>query len=278
MSQQASTNFIASFDSLVKHAYQQGSKLRDTVRVKTGVVGSTHRFPKMGKGVASERVPQTDVIPMNISHSNATATLQDWNAPEYTDIYDLSKLNFDERSELAKVIGYAMGRRLDQLIIDAADSGANSTTVGTDVGGTATGLNLEKILRAKRLMDDAGVPEEGRTMVTSAQAVEQALLDAEITSRDYNALMPLMEGALTRFAGFEFKFIESRTEGGIAKPSTRTNLAYHRDAVGLAIGLDMRTDVTWVSEKTSWLTNGIFSAGAVTIDDEGVYEVLTTEA
>jgi len=279
MSVFAISNFVSSFDTLVKKQYQMGSKLAGKVRTKSGVVGSTHRFPIIRKGTATPRIPQADVTPMDIQHSNATATLTDWSAAEYSDVYDLAKLNFDERRELVDTAVMAMGRRFDQLIINAMDSSAFATQVDKNVGGSNTGMNIEKILRAKRLLDDNGVPAEGRVMVTSARAVEQALADAEITSADYNQLMPLMSGQLTRIAGFEFVFVESRTEGGIPlATNTRNNFAFHKDAVGLAVGIDIRTETNYIPEKTSTLINTLFSAGAVTIDTDGVIDVLTHEA
>lgn len=279
MSQNASTNFVTSFDAMVKGAYQGEMKLRNTVRLKTGVVGSTHRFPKMGKGLAQPRVPQTDVIPMNVTHGHATATLTDWSAPEYTDVYDIEKLNFDEKKELAKIVGQAMGRRLDQLILDALASGANSTQVGVNVGGSNSGLIIEKFLRAKRLMDDKGVPSQGRHMAVSAYSIETALSQEKIGSTDYNTVKALATGELDGYAGFKIHMIESRDEGGLPlSTNVRNNFAWHQDAVGLAIGLDMRVDVDYISEKTSWLTNGLFSAGAVVIDNEGAFDVLTYEA
>lgn len=280
MSVFASTNFVSSFDTLVKKQYQMGSKLAGKVRTKSGVVGSTHRFPKINKGVAIQRIPQTDVTPMDVQHSTATATLTNWSAADYSDVYDLQKLNFDERKELVDTAVMAMGRRLDQLIIDAMAASAFATQVSDDLGGTNSGLNIEKILRAKRLLDDNGVPTDGRVMLTSARAVEQALLEAEVTSGDYNALMPLMNGQLTRFAGFDFIFIEARSsEGGIPLAANiHNNFAFHRDAVGLAVGIDIRTEINYVPEKTSTLVNALFSAGAVSIDTDGIIDVLTYES
>lgn len=280
MSIQASSNFVTSFDAMVKQNYQGMMKLRGAVRLKTGVVGSSHKFPKMGKGLAQPRIPQTDVVPMNVSHDSATATLTDWSAPEYTDVYDIAKLNFDERKELAKVVAGAMGRRLDQLILDAMAASANSTQVGVNIGGTNSGMVVEKILRAKRLMDAKGVPNDGRRhMALSAYGLEVALLETEIGSSDYNVLKPLVSGELKAWGGFQFHVIEDRDEGGLPlATNTRNNFAWHQDAVGLAIGIDIRTDVEYIAEKTSWLTNGLFSAGAVTIDTDGVFDVLTYEA
>ncbi len=69
MTANVSPAFITMFASEVHHAYQAESKLRDTVRLKTGVVGSTAKFPKVGKGVATQVTPMTDVVPLNTAFS-----------------------------------------------------------------------------------------------------------------------------------------------------------------------------------------------------------------
>lgn len=273
MSLQASTNFKTEFDSLVKQDYQGGSMLAGKVRTKQAKA-KTQRFPKMGKGLASLRIPQTDVIPMNVGHSFADATLVDWNAPEYSDILDLDKLAFDEKQELVKVSLRAMGRRYDQIIIDAMNAAAFATAVGINIGGTNTSLNVAKILRAKRLLDANGVPAEGRVMIINAAAMEGALNDTKIGSSDYNVIKSLYEGTLNKYAQFEFIMIEDRVEGGLPiTGNTRTCFAFHKEAVGLAISHEIATDVSWIAEKTSWLINTLFSAGAVTIDINGVIKV-----
>jgi len=279
MSTTLSTAFIATFDAEVKQAYQGAAKLFGSVRTKTGVNGSTHRFPKLGKGLAQPRIPQSDVVPMNVQHSNVTATLEDWNAPEYTDIFNQAKVNFDERKELKMAIASAMGRRMDQLIIDAADAGANATQVDDNIGGTNTGLNTTKLRRAKRLMDAAGVPATDRTFVHGAIGLEQLLGETNATSSDFNSVKSLVNGEIDTWLGFKFVMIEDRDEGGLdLTTNIRKNFAYHKQALGLAIGMNMETKIDWIPEKTSWLTNGTFSAGAIGIDDAGIYEVLTYEA
>lgn len=279
MSNTISNAFVAQFDAEVKQAYQGASMLFGTVRTKTGVVGSTHRFPKMGKGLAQPRIPQTDVIPMNVAHSNATAILEDWNAPEYSDVFDLQKINFDERKELRNAVAGALGRRMDQLSIDAMDASANSTQVDQDVGGTGTGLNTAKLRRLKRLMDAAGVPATDRYFVHSALGLEQLLGETDVTSSDFNSVKALVNGEVDTWLGFKFKMIEDRDEGGLdVTANIRKNFGYHKAGVGLAVGINMMTKIDWIAEKTSWLINGMFSAGSVVIDDNGVYEVLTDES
>jgi hypothetical protein len=57
-----SSAFVTLFDAEVKQAYQGKAKLVGAVRQRRGVEGSVVKFPKVGRGVATLRVPQTDVI------------------------------------------------------------------------------------------------------------------------------------------------------------------------------------------------------------------------
>ncbi len=281
MSKSLTDAAVASFDAQVKHAYQGSGKLRNTVRVRTGITGSTHRFPKMGKGTATKRVPQSDVTPMNVSHTNATATLEDWNAAEYTDLFDQAEVNFEEKRELATVIAGAIGRREDQLILDAIDAASTTLTVSTDIGGTGSNLNTTKVRRAKKLLVDQGVNFErgNQTFVMGASQLEALLGDTDANTIDKNAIKALYDGEIKYWVGFEFITIETRSEGGLpVSSSVRTNYAYDRMSTGLAVGLDFRTEINYVPQKTSWLCNGLFKAGAVGVDALGIVEISCTES
>lgn len=281
MSTTLTDNAVAQFDSQVKHAYQGMGILRPAVRVRTGVVGSTHRFPKVGKGLAVQRVPQTDVVPMNISHTKATATLADWIAAEYTDVFDQQKVNYSERALLAHVIAGGITRREDQMIIDALDASATSLTVADTIGGN-DGMNVTKARRAKRLLDQGGVPASDRHFVHSSIALEQMLGLTPATSADFNTVRALVNGELKSWLGFQWWMIEDRTEGGLPLATNdRTCFAFHggaMGAIGLAIGIDFRTEVNYVPEKTSWLAAGLFTAGAIAIDDAGIVDVTIDES
>jgi hypothetical protein len=281
MSVNLTTAQVQSFDDIVKQAYQGMGKLRVSVRVKTGVVGNTHRFTKIGKGTATPRVPQTDVTPMNIGYSTATATLTDWAAPEYTDIFNQQKVNFDEQRQLAMVIAGAITRREDQLILDAIDAASTSLTVSTDIGGTGSNLNTAKFRAAKKELDAGGVPPQDRYFVMHANNLYGLLGDSTATSVDYNAIKALVDGAIDTWLGFKTIMLETRTEGGLPLATgVRTCYAYHgggMGAIGHAVGIDFKTEVNYIPEKTSFLANGLYSAGSVGIDAEGIVEISCTE-
>jgi hypothetical protein len=267
------------FDEQIKAAYQQAGILRPHVRVRTGVVGNTCEFRRYGRGMATPRVPQTDVVPMNTAYAKRQAVLTDWNAAEYTDVFDQATTNVDEKPIVAANIANAIGRREDQMILDALDAANPTANIDTNVGGANTGMNLAKLRRAKRFLDDRAVPNGMRCLVHSAEALEQLLSLPEVTSSDYNTIRALVNGELNTYMGFTLAMIEARDEGGLPKTGVlRTSFAFDKMAVGLAIGIDYRNEVYYIPEKTSWLANGLFKAGAVTIDDLGVVEIQHTES
>ncbi len=275
-----SNAFVTLFDTEVKQAYQADAVLRNTVRLRTGVTASTHKFPKIGAGVAQVRVPQTDVTPLNVSYSQATVTLTDYIAAEYSDIFNQSKVNFDERQELVQVVGKAIGRRSDQMIIDALAASSTSLTVATSIGGAGTNLNMAKLREASRLLNTANVPAEDRFILIHASQLSSLLSETAVTSSDFNSVKALVQGDITSFMGFNFITIGDRTEGGLTgggSGQTRKVYAYHKMAVGMAESMAIRSEINYIPEKTSYLVSSMFSAGAIAIDAGGCVDITCTE-
>jgi hypothetical protein len=274
-----SNAFVQLFDAEVKQAYQAKAQLVGAVRQRRGVEGSSVKFPKVGKGVATARIPQTDVTPMNVGFSQVTCTLADWNAAEYSDIFSQQKVNFDERQELVQVVANAIGRRQDQIILDALAASSTSLVVTEDEGGDNTGLNVAKLRAAKKLLDKNNVPFDNRHAVIHANSLASLLGETSVTSSDFNTVRALVSGEVNTFLGFTFHTIGDRAEGGLPVASSERKLwFFHRDAIGYAEGIAPRTEVNYVPEKTSFLVNALFSAGAIAIDAEGIVEVQTTDA
>jgi hypothetical protein len=279
MSISLSNAFVTLFDAEVKQAYQGKAMLVGAVRQRRGVEGSTVRFPKVGRGVATPRISQADVTPLNVGFSNVTCTLSDWNAAEYSDIFSQAKVNFDERQELVQVLGNAIGRRQDQLILDALSAATGTGTVSNDIGGTDTNMNVAKLREAKRQLDRANVPPEGRHIILHASGLASLLAETAVTSSDFNTVKALVAGEINTFLGFTFHILGDRSEGGLAIDLSldRTCFAFHKDAIGYAEGIAPRTEINYIPEKTSFLVNSVFSAGAVAIDSEGIVKITARE-
>ena len=265
MSQNLSTVAATEFDTEVKHAYQGMKTLRECVKTRNGVVGDTYDFRTMGKGAATPRTGSSaDVVPMGIGHALVPATLVDYEAPEYTDIYDQATVNFDEVVELAQTIAGAMGRRDDQSIIDALSAGGTSVDKSTATLTTP----LLVLTDASSRLNAVEAPMEERYFVCDESFINAMLNNTTIASADYNSIRLLMSGEVDSFMGFKFKVIGSaRSEGGLG---TDIQYAFHKAAIGHAVGIDMKTRVDYIPHKTSWLSIGMWKAGSVAIDAEGI--------
>ena len=272
-----STAFVDLFDSEVKQAYQAESVLRGTMRTRTGVAGNTVKFPTIGKGVATLRVPQTDVTPLNVTYGQVTATMEDYIAAEYSDIFQQSHINFDERSELVQVVSKSIARRMDQIMIDALNAASGTTAVATSIGGATTNMNIEKLRATAKAMNQNNVPSEGRHLLMHASQLDALLGETEITSQDFASVKALVQGEINTFMGFKILTVGDRDEGGLPKPSTRTCFAWHKDAMGYAESMAQKTEVNYVPEKTSFLVSSMFSAGSVSIDGAGIVKISCTE-
>ena len=276
--------FVTLFEAEVHQAYQSSAILRNVARMRTGVEGSTAKFPILAKGSASVRTPSTDVVPLNGTFSSVTATLVDYVASEYSDIFNQAKINFDERQELAKLVGNAIGRREDQIIIDALIAGSAGTTVANTVvtsgSGSASDLNVGKIIEAKKGLDSKSVPPTDRHMIIHANSLASLLGDERAISADFAQVQALVRGEVNSFMGFQIHMIGDRDEGGLPKDGSndRTCLAFHRDAIGCAVGIPPKTEVNYIPEKTSFLVTAMYSAGAIVIDANGLVDITCRES
>jgi hypothetical protein len=283
MAQSITNAFVTLFDAEVKQAYQGEASLLGSVRLRQGVQGNTYKFPKLGKGSATARIPQTDVTPLNVTYSQVTATMSDYNAAEYSDIFHQAKVNFDERQELVQVVSKAIGRRMDQLILDGLDAASSPSTVAKTVvtsgSATASNLNVGKLIAAKKALDANNVPFDDRHIIVHANNLSGLLGDERAISGDFATVKALVAGEINSFLGFRFYVIGDRDEGGLPlSTNDRTCFAFHRSSIGMAVNMNQKTEINYVPEKTSFLVNSMFSAGAVAIDDEGIVKITCDES
>tara|TARA_B100002019_G_C21217872_1_gene572973 strand:+ start:563 stop:1423 length:861 start_codon:yes stop_codon:yes gene_type:complete len=276
--------FVQLFDAEVHQAYQSSAVLNGAARTRTGVVGSTVNFPKVGKGQASVRTPATDVVPLNTAFSSVSCSLTDYVAAEYSDIFLQTKINFDERRELAQVVGNAIGRRQDQVLLDALGTASAGSTVANTVvttgSATASNLNVGKIIEAKKLLDKKNVPAQNRHMIIHANNLSGLLSDERAISSDFQTIQALVQGSINQMMGFTFHILGDRDEGGLSIDGSndRTCFAFHQSAVGVAVGIAPSTEINYIAEKTSFLVTGKLSMGSVVIDTDGLVDVTCREA
>jgi len=125
MSVQITTAFVEQYKSNVFHlAQQKGSRLRDAVRTET-VVGKAHFFERIGSTAALKRTSRhSDTPRVDTPHSRRKVTMDDYDWADLIDNEDKVRMLISPSSEYAQAGAWAMGRAMDDAIIDAA-SGNN---------------------------------------------------------------------------------------------------------------------------------------------------------
>lgn len=297
MAHDISKAYVTKFDDMIKQAYQEnGGKLRSAVHVRTGVVGMSHTFNVYGMGFAKDApTAGGDVTTMGSKANSIECILTGKQASEYSNIFEADQVNFDDEQELVKVIASALGRAEDQLVIEALKSAAGQTTntasdympaghkiaIDFETTGTDSGLTVEKIEEAVVVLDDAGVPAEGRIFVAPAKAKRALLASAKATSGDFvGEVRPLVNGQIDTFLGFKFIWVGDTVDGtdkyGLPGVGTanRDCFALHESALALAVGnLDKASRIDYVAQKMSYLVAAPLRAGAVVREGRGVVQV-----
>ena len=278
------------FDAMVKIEYRsRGFLLRDTVRLRTDVIGNTCQFRKVGHVVANPVAFQNTIAIQDPGFSAHTAILQKFAAGTGVDTIQDLTVNYDTKRELSFVVAMAIGRRSDQIILDAMRAAlTGNTTAISDLGNEALAANTESNMTYKKLrtvvgrFDQDAVPIGERFCAMSGSNLRNVLQSQQIISRFYTSNDVVADGNLNykELLGMNIRILPDMVEGGlpIVEGSVRACYAWHKMSTGMAIGQDMRTEVSYLPRETSYFINGLFYAGAVVVDSRGIFQINCNES
>jgi len=272
---------VKQFEAEVHQVFQEeGNSLRGATRERN-IEGNKTQFPVLGKLQMAQRVVGTPLITSNQTATAVEVTTTKYSVSQYTDIFLAGEVNFDAKQEAAKSVAMALGRQLDQVIIDALNASSTSKTVADNLSGSADNLILLQITKAAELLDNDNVGGE-RIFVAHSSGIHHFLAsEPKGTSIDYVAQKVLLSGKMTDpYYGFHFIMLGDRAEGGLPVPSAnhRTSFAFSRQAMGTAIGMDQTVEINYVPTMGAHLVSGFLSAGSKSIDDTGIVKVTTDES
>jgi hypothetical protein len=135
-------------------------------------------------------------------------------------------------------------------------------------------MTYAKYTQIIEFFEDNAVPLGDRFVAMSGNNFRALLQEQEFTSTFYTANRVLDKGMVREYLGLNVIIIPDMTEGGLPLAGNiRSAFAWHRQSTGMGVGQNFRTEINYIPEKTSWLVNGVFSAGAVVIDNRGVLQV-----
>lgn len=288
MSFEIDTAFVEEYSSTVTMLSQQrGSKLRNSVMVDTGVVGTRKAYEQVGEVAASTPAGRHADSPLNSTpHGKRWANLADKEVGDLIDDFDKVRTLIDPANPYTKAQGWALGRAFDDTIITAATGTATTGATGTgseafdttnqQIVHGSTGMSVDKLRQGLRILKANDVDlDQDIFCVIAAQQEDDLLAETDVKSIDFNATKPLAEGRVARFLGVNFIMCNRLTLSG----TTRSCLLYPRSAIQLSIGKDITRFIARRPDKRfSWYAYQCHSIGAVRMENKQVVEIQCTES
>jgi hypothetical protein len=281
------TWMVKQFGSNVEFLVQQkGSRLRDAVRMESGVTGEDAYFDQLAPTTAVKKTTRNSDTPLVKSDNRRRrVSLSDYEWADLVDKEDKLKTIIDPQNSYAVNAAYALGRSIDSEVISAFNGTAytgktGSTAVtfpaGQQILAAATGLTIAKLRATKELLDLADVdPMEARFIVVSPKQLTDLLETTEVTSSDFNTVRALVSGQIDTFLGFKFIMSNLLQVDGAA---ARLCYAWAQSGMLLAMASDINTRIDLRNDK-SYATQvyASMSIGATRMEEEKVVEIACVE-
>jgi len=295
MSFEITTAFVEEYKSTITMlAQQKGSRLRSCVR-NEDITGENAYFEQIGEAEAEDIIDRHGDSPiMHTPHRRRRVNPVDSDWGDMIDRLDKVKMLTDPTSSYTKAGGWALGRKMDDRIIDAATgtayTGKNGTTavalpaaqiIPVNYSGSNEGLTIGKLIAAKSLFGQNEVDEDDPMnklyMAVAQLQLDDLLATTQVTSADYNTVKALVKGEVDSFMGFDFK----RTERLALNTSTdiRTCFAWAASGICLGINQDIQGEIAKRADKRfSWYVYACMSVGASRMEEEKVVSVLCDQS
>jgi len=271
MASQIPNVFVKKWSDDVTHlASQKRSKLLEVTTVARDVVGSEYNFPTFAGMTATARAAGSTAVitAQDPLAAFRPATLADFESSAYAARFDDLKTNINQQKAYQEQALRALYRQLDDSIIAVLNTGAGST-LPTVTGG----LTFAKLQEAITSFNEKDVDEENRVFVTSPKALTEALGITQLTSADYTSVLAIQNAKIGSALGMQW-VMSSR----LPKVTTnRTLFTFNKDAVGVALGQDVKVDMNYIPERLSTLITTTMSVGAAVIDGLQVYKMTCVE-
>ena len=273
-------------DNIRLLAQQKGSKLRGSVEVDTEFTGEFKFYDQMGKDEMEEKLTRNQDTPTDqADHKRRRITKRDFVHNKLLDLEDQLAMIVDPKGKYSISAGYAAGRKIDDVLIEAMDATAYTGKEGSDpedfdanmqVAAGGAGLTKAKLLSAMQKLDDNDVEEEDRHIACAPSQIVNRLGTVEVASSDYNTVKALVEGNIDTWLGFTF---HKTTRLGTNDAGARKVYCWHRWALQLAIQKEPTGRADQRADKNyAWQVFMSMSIGATRLEEERIAEIACVEA
>ena len=286
MSNQITTAFVQQFSAnITTLSQQQGSILRGAVRQES-VTGEKAFFDQVGSTAAVKRTSRHGDTPLvETPHSRRMVTMDSYEWSDLIDDADKVAMLADPTNVYAQSASFAIGRAMDDAIIEAATgtaktgkSGGTSTTLpsGQQIAAGSADLTIAKLIQTRKIFSQNSVdPSIPLHIVVGPEQIESLLNTTQVTSSDFNTVSALVSGQVDTFMGMQFHISNRLAKSG----NNRTCFAFASDGITMAVGKDVMARIDERADK-SYSTQVYYCAtfGATRMEEEKVVQILCDES
>lgn len=292
MSVNLPAHFVSQFSSNVELLLQErGSKLRPFVRVEPHQGNQASPVNQIGSINAS--APAGRFAPKNRTDAALARRWvlpTDWEIDQLVDQFDMLRLLEDPRNSYVENAALAIGRAMDDAIIDAA---LGTAVVGQNAGGTEAfdatnfsiavnfgasgdvGLTVAKLIEARRIFEVTNVDLEMEppTLIIGPTQHANLLNQTEVVSTDFNMRPVLVDGMVRNFLGFNI-VISNRLD--LVSGDTAV-IAFVRSGLHLGIWKDVSSRASIRNDLSSepWDLYTCATFGATRLEQGKVIRILS---
>lgn len=257
MSNQITTAFVQQFSAnITTLSQQQGSILRGAVRQES-VTGEKAFFDQVGSTAAVKRTSRHGDTPLvETPHSRRMVTMDSYEWSDLIDDSDKVALLADPTNVYSQSASFAIGRAMDDAIIEAATgtaktgkSGGTSTTLPSaqQIAAGSADLTIAKLIETRKKFSEASVdPSIPLHIVVGPAQIESLLNTTQVTSSDFNTVRALVSGSLQSYMGMTFHISNRLAKSG----NNRTCFAFASDGITMAVGKDVMARIDERADKS----------------------------
>lgn len=232
--------YVEQFSSNIQLKLQQkGSRLRNAVMTGNHIGSQASPVDQFGAVAANKVTGRYNPMPRTDAPTDRRWVFpQDYDLNQLLDTFDKLRLLIDPLSSYATNAVYALGRAMDEEIINGltgtnytGNNGASTATlaptqiVGVQQGAaSSTNLTVAKLRAAKKILLQNEVDLDADQIFCAINATnhDTLLSEVQVISTEFNDKPVLVEGKITRFLGIDFIHTELLTTGTDDQTGTST--------------------------------------------------------
>lgn len=276
---------VKSFERTVRHLAQQTeSRLRPYAQERNET-GSTRNWPRMAAQSMAAKIGPRSPTPANDSAwSNRVSVVATYDGGDTTEVEDINTLLVDPNSNIARALGSAARRQVDDVLIAAAGgtaldeaAGSNVFPAGQKIGDYSTEIDFKFVTDCFELFLSHDIsPDTRKVFVVGPKQAQKLLHLVQATQSFYvgNALSLISNGFIHNWMGFDW-VLSTRLLG---TPGQRQCFAMTDMAMGLQVSKDIWVQVA--QDPSISFATRIYTAmtlGAVRVEDEHIVMACTKD-